>query len=316
MPPFFACLLVLVAFSALMTSAQTSPHDRLDHALALVQQGQFSAAIQATKPLIDGNSLRGPELGRAWALLGFAYREEGLFAESHQALDRSIGLLEHDAAFSHDYAVALYYLGALNEEEGQLGPAEHVWLKALSIGGKSSFNAEVYRNLAELKLQEHHVQAARDYLEKATSEAHAAGDSNPADRAGYALTEGWLALEEKNFPEALNASQRSLDLCKLAYGENNFLTGWSFMLFGKALAQEGRLDEGLAKMRQGLTIIDRSMGRQNPKYWTAEIAYSQVLDLSGSHSEAAQLRNNAEHALKDLYGRQCRGCTISVSALQ
>lgn len=71
-------------------------HYRLSQAFDLVQQGQFSAAVDTTKSLVDSGALQGVELGRAWALLGFAYKEQGEFAAAHRALDESIHILGHN----------------------------------------------------------------------------------------------------------------------------------------------------------------------------------------------------------------------------
>jgi hypothetical protein len=48
----------------------------------------------------------------------------------------------------------------------------------------------------------------------------------------------------------------------------------------------------------------------------AEIAYSRVLDATGSHSEAAKIKSAAEPLLKDIYSRQCAGCTVSATAFR
>jgi hypothetical protein len=67
-------------------------------------------------------------------------------------------------------------------------------------------------------------------------------------------------------------------------------------------------------MRQGSAILDRTLSRQNPRYLVAEIAYSRILDATGSHAEAAQIKAAAEPLLKDIYRRQCAGCTVSATA--
>ena len=88
------------------------------------------------------------------------------------------------------------------------------------------------------------------------------------------------------------------------------------MLLGKAYGQSGDLNSALQDMRKGLATLDHSLSRNNPKYLAAQIAYSQVLDRIGSHAEAAEISASAEKALKNYYGSQCPGCTISVAALR
>jgi tetratricopeptide (TPR) repeat protein len=315
---FYSKLLASFLLASFTLAAQTNPDYRLHHAFLLVQGGDFAAAIDETKAVIYSGELQGAELGRAWAMLGFAYKEESQFVEAQHALDQSIHVLEHNRDDLNDYAVALSYEGALNEEEGRFDVAERARLKALEIfknSGNRAAVAEVYRDLAELKLEEKNVRQARKFFEGAL-DAGAADDLTPAGRAAYALTEGTLDLAEKRFPEAVNAYERSLDLCKAAYGEKNYLTGWGFMLLGKALAQAGQLDQALADMRTGLALLGRAIGPRNLKYWVAELAYSQVLDRAGSHSEAAELKSAAERTIKDMYGQQCVNCTVNVSALR
>jgi hypothetical protein len=67
-------------------------------------------------------------------------------------------------------------------------------------------------------------------------------------------------------------------------------------------------------MRQGVAVLDRTLSRQNPHYLVAEMAYSRVLDATGSHAEAARIKASTETLLKDVYRKQCAGCTISAVA--
>jgi hypothetical protein len=98
------------------------------------------------------------------------------------------------------------------------------------------------------------------------------------------------------------------------HGEEHPYTGWGYLLLGDAHAEAGQLTTALEEMRQGIAILDRTLSRQNPRYLVAEIAYSRVLDATGSHAEAAQIKAAAEPLLKDIYRRQCIGCTVSAAA--
>jgi hypothetical protein len=69
-------------------------------------------------------------------------------------------------------------------------------------------------------------------------------------------------------------------------------------------------------MHEGLAILEHSLGRKNSKYLVSQVAYSQVLDKTGAHAEAARLRAAAEQTRKDLYGTLCAGCTISVASFR
>ena len=69
-------------------------------------------------------------------------------------------------------------------------------------------------------------------------------------------------------------------------------------------------------MRKGLGILDQAVGRNNPRFFMADLAYSRVLDRLGLQAEATQQRMSAEQARTEYYSHQCMGCTIPVSALQ
>ncbi|HEY1659292.1 MAG TPA: hypothetical protein VGG14_13150, partial [Candidatus Sulfotelmatobacter sp.] len=78
----------------------------------------------------------------------------------------------------------------------------------------------------------------------------------------------------------------------------------------------GNLNASLADMREGLIILDRALGRKSLKYLAAQLAYSQILDRSGSHAEAARMRASAELAGKDFFSEQCPSYTISVAGFR
>ena len=88
------------------------------------------------------------------------------------------------------------------------------------------------------------------------------------------------------------------------------------MLLGDVRAETGDLAKSLTEMNTGLAILKRALSAQDPRYLSAEIAYSRVLDQSGSRSEAALIKANAERQLKAFYNIQCVGCTISAKAFQ
>jgi hypothetical protein len=69
-------------------------------------------------------------------------------------------------------------------------------------------------------------------------------------------------------------------------------------------------------MDKGLIILKHTLGDRNPKYFAAQLAFSQVLDRAGSHAEAAQVNAAAQQALKAFYRDQCIGCTINVAAFR
>jgi tetratricopeptide (TPR) repeat protein len=170
--------------------------------------------------------------------------------------------------------------------------------------------------LAELALARNRVGEAHQYLQKASNEAKASPDFIDDDKAFFFETQGWLAIAEHQAPAAIAAYQHALELIERSRGEQHWLAGWEHMFLGKAYAESRDFRSALANMQTGLAILDRALGQKNPKYFVAEVAYSRVLDQSGLHVEALQMRAAAEKASKDYYGGQCVGCTINVAGFR
>ena len=86
-------------------------------------------------------------------------------------------------------------------------------------------------------------------------------------------------------------------------------------LGGPSCASARPMRNALDNMHKGLSILGQTAGRYSATYLAAELAYAQVLDALGEHSQALTLRHQAESLLNNLYGNQCAGCRISVTAL-
>jgi len=299
--------------------AQENPHERLRAALVFEKHGQFDKAIIITKEVIASSQLTGVERGRACIILGLAYETEGWFPEAQHAFDQALRILENDAVHVSDYASALSNYAGLYIDVGGLKEAAVMWHKALDLQLQTGDQAAAMRtltNLAGLSIAQKRLHEAGDWLKKASAEMKLIQDLADDDLAVFFETQGWLALAQGHSSAAVAAYRRALELSRRNRGERHWLTGYEQLLLGKALARFGDLSQALADMRQGLAILGCALGRTNPKYFAAEIAYAQVLDQAGSHAAAGQLRANAEQASKDFYGSQCVGCTINVAAFR
>jgi tetratricopeptide (TPR) repeat protein len=313
------CLLLTLGLASLPLFAQANPHQLLHNALVLENQGSFEAAAKMANRAIDSGQLSGVELGRAYLILGVACQGQGSLRDAQIAFVRSLHILERDPQQVEDYASALENYAGLYSDLGQLEIAAPMWRKALQlrqqIGDHTGVMLSLTR-LAGLALARNRVHEAREYLKRASDEMKLARDLIAGDLALLYETQGWLALAEGHKPAAVSAYGRALELCRQAFGEQHWLTGWEHMLRGKAYAQAGGLNSALADMREGLAILDHALGRKNPRYFMAEMAYSQLLDRAGSHADAAELRTSAEKARKDYYASQCAGCTINGAAFR
>ncbi len=158
--------------------------------------------------------------------------------------------------------------------------------------------------------------AGRKYLTLAVKEARAASDLDDDDRAAVTSLQGWQAQLDGDFTMSIARYRQALDLWRRRHGEEHPFTGWGHLLLGDAQFEAGQLTTALEEIKQGVAVLDRTVGNQNPHYLIAELAYSRVLDATGSHAEAARIKATAESLLKDVNRQQCAGCTISAAAFR
>jgi tetratricopeptide (TPR) repeat protein len=298
---------------------QLNPQTVLHDALVLENRGSFGTAAEVAKTAIDSRQLSGNELGRGYMILAVACQGAGDLSDAQIAFDHAVQILEHDREHPEDYALALESYAGFYSELGQLDVAAPMWQKAFRLRQRIGDHAGIalsLARLAELALARNQVREAQRYLQKASNEAKASPDLIDDDKAFFFETQGWLANAEHHATAAVAAFQHALELVERSRGEQHWLAGWEHMLLGKAYAESGDFRSALANMQTGLTILDHALGQKNPKYFTAELAYSRVLDQFGSHAEAAQMRAAAEKASKDYYRGQCAGCKINVAGFR
>jgi tetratricopeptide (TPR) repeat protein len=215
--------------------------------------------------------------------------------------------------------MALDDFGGLYVETGQSELAVRLRLKALGVYEKISDHAGITRassNLAGVAFRRQKTKEGRRYLERAIKEAQLANDLGDDDLAAIASMQGWLAQLDGDLAMSVLRYRRSLDLLIKRHGEEHPFAGWGYMLLGRAHADVGELTTALAEMNRGRAILGRTLNSQNPKYLTAEIAYSRVLDATGAHLEALRIKTTAERQLKEGLSRRCSDCTISAAAFQ
>jgi tetratricopeptide (TPR) repeat protein len=310
---------ILMMLTCAQLFAQSTPQQELRNCLLLEKQARFGEAISAAMAAISSGQLTEVELGRGYIMLGFAYHQEGDFNDAHAAFEQSLRIFEHDPEHLSDYAATLNDYGGLYGDAGHLDVAEAMWLKALQLRQQVGDHAAVMRsltNLAEAMIAQKRQHQAAGYLKRASVELKSAPDLTDDDFALFFEAQAWLALSEGHSFVAVDYFQRALEISRRTRGEDHWLTGWGHILRGKAYAQSGNLNASLADMQEGLTILDRALGRKSLKYVAAELAYSRILDQSGSHEEAARLRTSAELAGKDFFGGQCPSCTINVAGFR
>jgi tetratricopeptide (TPR) repeat protein len=298
---------------------QESVQEQFSRAFLLEQQGHFDSAIRGFQPLVESDALTLDQRGRGWSLLGYAYKELGKYQEARNAYERALHIFEGDAQHRNDYANALDCLAGLSRSIGESKAASRMWLQALDIYKQQNDHrgiARTYANLAGLAMEENHLRPARSAIEKAIAETKIAKDFTDDDLALICETQAWIAGAGGDRKSALAGYQHTLDLRKHSHGDNFPLTGWSYLILGRAYAEDGQTNEALTNIREGLTILDQTEGANSPRYLAGEILYSQALDQFGSHGEASRLRASAQQGLSGLFRNQCVGCTLSASSFR
>jgi tetratricopeptide (TPR) repeat protein len=315
LPGVLPTILLLSTVSPLL--AQMTPAQRLTQAFVLEKEGKPASAVAELQSLMDSQVLDAPGTGKAWNILALAYEDQGEFPQSQHAFEESLRILESLPDSIRDYATALDDFGGLYLATGQFEVAGKIKTKALSLYEKIGEHGGITRaacDLAAVEFNQKKVASGSKYLERAVKEAHVARDLDDDDRAAIASLQGWEALFHDDFTLGVGRYRQALDLWRRRHGEEHPYTGWGHLLLGDANAKAGQLTTALGEMKQGVAILDRTLGRQNPRYLLAEIAYSRVLDATGSHLEAAQIKAAAEPLLNDINPSKCAGCTISAAA--
>jgi tetratricopeptide (TPR) repeat protein len=312
----FAFLCITAVISPLIRG-QENVHQQLAKILLLERQGQYASAIQAMQSISGFSTLSRADQGRAWTLFGFAYKETGQYQQAQTAFEKALSLLKDDAEQRADFANALDFFAAFYQSVNKPQIAGKLWSQALEIfkqQGNHRCLAKTYANLAATALEQKKVHAAKAFFSKATAEM--TPDLTDDDRAFISDIQGWIDDKTGHASDAVDDYERALAFWRKNHGEEHPFTGWRYLLLGNAYAANGEPSKAIAMMAQGLAIMDRTAGRQNPKYVAGEMMYARVLDRYGKQTEAAQLRAEATQHLSELYHNQCLDCTVSVWSLR
>jgi tetratricopeptide (TPR) repeat protein len=300
-----------------LLAAQTNPDPRLAEAFALERNGQTKQSIAAVQALLEPGSLNEPDTGKAWNILALAYEDQGDFTDAQPAYERSIRALENSPNHIKDYAMALDDLGGLYLAMGQADLAVRIKEKTLQLYrkiGDHEGSAIACSDLAGLALSQRRIRNGRKYLELARREETLASALDDDNLAAISSMQGWLAQLQGDLSGSLTSYQLSLSLWQRRHGEEHASTGWGYILVGNIKAEQGQTASALADMQRGLAILDRTLGRQHPRYLQADIAYLRLLERTEAHAEAARMKTTAERELRTFYRDHCSDCTISAVA--
>lgn len=300
------------------TLLQVNSEQRLGRLTELERKGRYAEVTEPLAELIRSNALNERESGRAQLLLGIAYHQQGALAQAQSAYEKALHILSHIPEGAVDHASALDNFARLSLDTGHPDTALHIETDALKEYERLSDHADIARScatLASLEISRGHRREGKKHLSRALQEAGLASGLDQDFYAAVWSAQGWLALLNKDTTTAISAYAHAIELWCAAHGEQHMLTGWGYMLLGKSYAHAGQNDKALEQMRKGMNILDQTVGSSDLKYLAAQISYSQVLDQSGEHDEAARVKNSAQQALKRLSLDACTDCIVSAFAL-
>jgi len=313
-----SCVLLGFMTSALPLSAQ-------DQTAALIslsdlsRRNQLPQLIRSANTLLADANLTPANQGIVLTYLGHAYQESGDFTRATSYYEKALALLDRDGQHPTEYATTLGALATLYAELGQTDTAKHVLLRSVRLFEKDGDHAQiamVWNDLATMAADAHSRREAHKCIARSLAESQIAINITPDETAALTATEASIAELDGDPHTAISKYQHSLALWKQSHEDQHPQTGWLYILLGGAYLQAGDLPDARATTSRGLSLLEATSGRQSPRFFAAELAYSKVLEASGAHDEALKLRADAQAGLHTDPSRQQAQGEISVSALR
>jgi tetratricopeptide (TPR) repeat protein len=315
-------LILFVSLSSICSffsaSAQTAGQQQQSHSQAfdLIHQGQLDQAIVVLESAVNVPNLTAAQRGRAYVLLGYAYKEKGKFQSAQRSFDRALRVMDAAGDRSSDYASALDLYAGLPTTD--LDKASRALREAADVDRQLSNHAglaRIYSHTAELEIERKKFKKAKDALLAARTQAELA-HKPIAILPDIDATSGWLAISMGKVHEGVAAYSTAVAECEQQFGATNATTGWSYLLLGKAQELDNDITGAVRSMDKGLEILKQTVGTGNFRYLAGELAFSYLLEHTGSHGEALRVRAAANQSLKTLGVQQCADCTVSVWSLR
>lgn len=304
------------SFAPAQAGAPPQPHAQVSD---LIDQGHLDLAIAVLEAEVEAPNRTDAQRGRAAALLGYAYEQEGKLTDAQRSFDRAFRLMDAARDRSTDYAATLDIYAGLLMAMGDLEAASKALHEAAVFDSRLSNHAElarVYSHTAEVEIERKKYKRAKETLASARTQALLARESGNSIFPEIDATSGWLAISMGKVHEGAADYSTALEECRQQFGEKNATTGWTYLLLGKAEELDHDLAGAARSMDKGLAILKETVGPSNIRYLAGELAYSELLDHSGAHAEAVRIGATANQSLRSLGLTQCAGCTVSVWSLR
>ena len=313
-----SCALFAILTSAPLLHAQVtiSPLATISD---LVRRGQFTQVIETANPLLATGKLPPANEGVVCVYLGYAYQQRGEFTKATASYEKALTVINRDGQHPTDYAAALATLAAVYAEIGQFDTAKHVLLRSVHLledANDHAGAAMIWNNLATIAAERHSRGESHKDMARSIAESKLANDITTSELAALATTEGRIAELDGDPRTAISHFQHALELWQQSHQDQQPKTAWLYVLLGSAYLQASDVSNARVNTARGLSMLEASSGRETPRYFAAQIAYSKVLDASGAHDEASRLRKDAQAALDTGTDRQRAQSQVSVAALR
>jgi tetratricopeptide (TPR) repeat protein len=287
---------------------QNNTEQLLQQASGFEDEGRFEKALDILRPLVGSQQVNAVEAGKIWISMGYANQGKGDFASARRCYEQAAHIFRHEPSGKANYGAALDNLADWYRATGNLRAARKLEKNALEQyqqAGDHAGAAWALMHLAVIELTGKRLFDAQQDVDEADREAGAASNRSDDFVAALYSAEGWLEALEGNTSTVIFDYSQSLAFraCKSC-----MLTGWEYVLLGKAYVNDGQLNNGLDDMRKGLVILSSTSGQHSLWYLAAQIAYAHVLDNSGEHAKSVALKAAAERELNALDRGRCASC--------
>jgi len=283
--------------------------DQLINAYDLFQKGEYKAAFDVCKPIVDAN----PDYAGAVFLLGRIFYEMGDLDNAKVYVDKSIELDRANTEYREVRNTMAAFISKLSDASRLVSSADYEGAKKLylEIINENKNFAEAYFSLGVVFVRLQNYSKAAEYMNKAIQmmPSEERYQRQFQSLVSQVLAEGTQLMQRKNYPGALEKFQQSASLDSNDYrsyyftavinlDEKNYVKAFefsnrcieknpnytkAFLVMGKAQLKLNNVPEAL-KAFENATMID-------PQYLDGWINIGQIYYLSKDFANAIPALN-------------------------
>lgn len=299
--------------------AQSTGSSQLADAAALRDKGEYGQALRILEPLTTSSGPEFTDAAKTWILLGSLYQDLARYPEAQRAYQTAISLSKSRRGSERVEAVAMDNLGSLYLAMGQLEMSKRLRLRVLRSAEAAGDHEEmlrIYNNLAAIAIGQRNVKETRRWLGHAFAEIKLSSQVRADDLAAIHSNAGWLSEHDRDYAQAATHYEAALQSWTELHGMNHPLTGWGYVLRGRAHSLLGETTQGLEDVKTGLAIIEKTLGTGVPLYFQARMQYADALSAAGASREAKTMRSATKLAIESFRRTTSSQYAISADAFR